>query len=89
MADDDQPKPLSEPITREQAQELAEKLSDLLARLGPPAGAASSPVRGFEVWDQPEAMTEDRLRDIIREEVEDVFHAHGFDHSDEDLPPIH
>ncbi len=34
-------------------------------------------------------LTEERLRDIIREEVEDVFHAHGFDHSDEDLPPIH
>ena len=89
MADDDQPKPLSELLTPEQAQELAEKLSELLGRLVPATGRAASPGRGFEAWDQPEAMTEDRLRDIIREEVEDVFHAHGFDHSEDDLPPIH
>jgi hypothetical protein len=89
MATDDQPKPISELLTVEQAQELAEKLSRLLAELVPATGAASPPVRGFEVWDQPDAMTEDRLRDIIREEVEDVFHAHGFDHSEDDLPPIH
>ncbi len=38
---------------------------------------------------QLEPLTEERLRDIIREEVEDVFHAHGFDHSEDDLPPIH
>lgn len=89
MADEDQPKPLSEPLTRAQAEELVERLSELLARLAPASGAASSPARGFATWDQPEAMTEDRLRDIIREEVEDVFHAHGFDHSEDDLPPIH
>ena len=86
---DDQPRPLSELLTREQAQELAEKLSELLARLMPSTEPSSSPSGGFEIWNQPEAMTEDRLRDIIREEVEDVFHAHGFDHTEDDLPPIH